>query len=115
MTKRKIRVLVVDDHPIVREGLASLLSRQPGFEVCGEAADVRHALELVDQARPDVVTIDLSLADGSGLELIRRIAEKLEKSAKDKRLDGATLAYVDMTLSCVECHKYVRNVLIAKP
>lgn len=44
----------------------------------------------------------------------RRIIDKLERAAKEKRLDGATLAYVDMTLSCVECHKYVRNVLIAK-
>lgn len=44
----------------------------------------------------------------------RRIADKLEKAAKEKRLDGATLAYVDMTLSCVECHKYVRNILLAK-
>jgi hypothetical protein len=43
----------------------------------------------------------------------RRIVAKLQKAAKEKRLDGATLAYVDMTMSCVECHKYVRNVLIA--
>lgn len=43
----------------------------------------------------------------------RRIVDKLEKAGKERRLDGATLAYVDMTLSCVECHKYVRNVLIA--
>jgi hypothetical protein len=44
----------------------------------------------------------------------RRIIDKLEKAAKEKRLDGATLAYVDMTMSCVECHKFVRNVQIAK-
>jgi hypothetical protein len=43
----------------------------------------------------------------------RRVVDKLEKAGKEKRLDGATLAYVDMTLSCVECHKYVRGVLIA--
>jgi hypothetical protein len=43
----------------------------------------------------------------------RRIVDKLEKAAKEKRLDGATLGYVDMTMSCVECHKYVRNVLLA--
>jgi hypothetical protein len=44
----------------------------------------------------------------------RRIVGKLEKAAKEKRLDGATLAYVDMTMSCVECHKYVRNVIVAQ-
>jgi hypothetical protein len=43
----------------------------------------------------------------------RRIIGKLEKAAKEKRIDGATLAYMDMTMSCVECHKYVRNVLVA--
>ena len=44
----------------------------------------------------------------------RRIVNKMERAAKEKRIDGATLAYVDMTMSCVECHKYVRNVLIAR-
>ena len=44
----------------------------------------------------------------------RRIIDKLERAAKERRIDGATLAYVDMTMSCVECHKYVRNVLVAK-
>lgn len=44
----------------------------------------------------------------------RRIVDKLEKAAKAKNLDGATLGYVDMTMSCVECHKYVRNIIIAK-
>jgi hypothetical protein len=43
----------------------------------------------------------------------RRVVDKLAKAAKEKRIDGATLAYMDMTMSCVECHKYVRNVLIA--
>jgi len=44
----------------------------------------------------------------------RRIVDKMEKAAKEKRIDGATLAYMDMTMSCVECHKYSRNVLVAK-
>ena len=43
----------------------------------------------------------------------RRIVDKMAKAAKEKRLDGATLAYVDMTVSCVECHKYARSVLVA--
>ncbi len=43
----------------------------------------------------------------------RRVIEKMEKAGKEKRIDGATLAYMDMTMTCVECHKYVRNVLIA--
>src|SRR5579872_96267 len=72
-SKRTIRVLIVDDHPIVREGLSSLLSQQPDFEICGEAEDVPTALRLISQTRPHVVTIDISLKSGSGLDLIRRI------------------------------------------
>ena len=75
-SKSTIRVLIVDDHPIVREGLASLLSKQPDFEVCGEADDVQHALRLVETTKPDVVTIDISLKNGDGLDLIRRVKKR---------------------------------------
>jgi DNA-binding NarL/FixJ family response regulator len=74
--RRPIRILIVDDHPIVQEGLSSLLSKQPDFEVCGEADDAASALRLVDETQPHVVTIDISLGRGSGLDLIRRIAER---------------------------------------
>lgn len=74
-SKYLTRILIVDDHPIVREGLSSLLAKQPDFEVCGEADDVPTALRLIDEAKPDVVTIDISLTNGSGLDLIRRVAE----------------------------------------
>lgn len=73
-TRPKIRVLIVDDHPLVREGMASLLSKQPDFEVCGEAEDIPAALRLVDEIQPHVVTIDISLKSGSGLDLVRSIA-----------------------------------------
>jgi DNA-binding NarL/FixJ family response regulator len=69
------RVLIVDDHPIVREGLASLLSKQPDFVICGEADDVPTALRLVEETNPNVVTVDISLNSGNGLDLIRRISE----------------------------------------
>ena len=73
-TRPTIRVLIVDDHPIVREGMTSLLSKQPDIEVCGEAEDIQSALRLVDEIKPHVVTIDISLKSGSGLDLVRSIA-----------------------------------------
>jgi len=70
---RPARVLIVDDHPIVREGLALLISSQPDLEVCGAAEDVATAGQLVDELKPDLAIVDLSLKGGSGLELIKRI------------------------------------------
>src|SRR5579863_8138280 len=77
-SKPGTRVLIVDDHPIVREGLASLLSKQPDFKVCGEAEGVQDALRLVEELHPDVVTVDIALKTGDGLDLIRRIRERDE-------------------------------------
>jgi DNA-binding NarL/FixJ family response regulator len=69
----RAKVLIVDDHPVVREGLALHLATQPDLEVCGEAEDLPRALVLLDSARPDVMIIDISLKNSNGLELIRRI------------------------------------------
>jgi len=72
-TKTIVKILIVDDHPIVREGLAARISRQPDLKVCGEAEDVLGALELVKTAHPDLVIVDLSLKTGQGLDLIKKI------------------------------------------
>src|SRR6056297_4362532 len=68
-----IRVLIVDDHPAVREGLAVRISSQPDLEVCGEAADVLEAVKLADSQRPDVAVVDIQLKTGNGLDVIKRI------------------------------------------
>jgi len=70
------RVLIVDDHPIVRRGLRELIADEPDLDVCGEAEDVDGALQLVDAARPDIVVVDLSLKSGHGLELIQQIKSR---------------------------------------
>jgi len=67
------KILIVDDHPLVRAGFAQLIGDCPDLEVCGEAADMSEALKQVDATAPDLAIIDLSLAGGSGLDLIERI------------------------------------------
>src|SRR5882724_12501844 len=67
------KVLIVDDQPAGREGLALRISRQPDLEVCGEAADVAEALQLVANTNPDVAVIDIALKAGNGLDLIKRV------------------------------------------
>ena len=70
---QKIKVLLVDDHPLVREGVANLILQQPDMEVCGEAATEPQALQLIGSIQPNVAVVDLSLENGSGLELIKSI------------------------------------------
>jgi DNA-binding NarL/FixJ family response regulator len=67
------RVFIVDDHPIVRQGLVQLIEQEPDLSVCGEAADVREARAGLSRLRPDVVILDLSLRDSDGLELVKDI------------------------------------------
>jgi DNA-binding NarL/FixJ family response regulator len=70
---RRSRVLIVDDHPIVRERLAELINEEPDLMVCGEAEDGRTALEAVATTNPDVATIDISLKDSYGIELVKEL------------------------------------------
>ena len=68
-----IRILIVDDHAVVRIGLKTVLSNASGFRVVGEAGTVAESISLAVQARPDVVLMDVRLPDGSGVEACRRI------------------------------------------
>jgi DNA-binding NarL/FixJ family response regulator len=70
---KKCRVLLVDDHPLVRRGLADVISREPDLETCGEAADVQEAVREAQRSNPDVVVVDLTLKSGHGIELIERL------------------------------------------
>jgi DNA-binding NarL/FixJ family response regulator len=86
------RVVLVDDHPIVRAGLAGLISAESDLEVCGEAADLDEALAVVERERPDLVVVDLSLKASSGLDLIRRLTERETKTLVASMHDEATYA-----------------------
>ncbi|MCE9608556.1 MAG: response regulator transcription factor [Planctomycetia bacterium] len=69
----KIGILIVDNHPAVREGLALRISRQPDMQVAGEAADVDEAWALIERVEPEIVIIDISLKKGNGLDLVKKI------------------------------------------
>ena len=91
------RVVLVDDHQLIREGLRRAFDRSPDFEVVGEAGSVAEAHQLIGEARPDVVICDVKLPDGSGLDETRRIRQAfpdmgivvLTMYAGDEQLFGA--------------------------
>lgn len=70
-----VKILIVDDHPVVREGMSMLLSTQPDLTVCGEAETEDEGVKLVKRTNPDVVIVDIGLTSGHGIELIKRIKE----------------------------------------
>ena len=75
-----VRLLLVDDHAVVREGLRAFLRLQPDLEVCGEAADGETALRLAASLRPDVVLLDLVMPHGDGLSVLRAMREHVPES-----------------------------------
>jgi len=80
-----LRILVADDHEIVRRGLVSLLKSHAGWEVCAEAQDGRQAVEKAKELRPDVVILDIGMPNLNGLEAARQIHRK-PRSRTRKRL-----------------------------
>jgi DNA-binding NarL/FixJ family response regulator len=70
---KKLRVLVVDDHPVLRQGLKLLINQEPDLMVCAEAENLQQAFTAIREERPDIAIIDLSLAQSSGIDLIKNI------------------------------------------
>jgi DNA-binding NarL/FixJ family response regulator len=97
---RKHRILVVDDHAIVREGLTTIINQQPDLMVCGGAEDAQTALEGVAKLDPDLVIVDISLKGINGIELIKQIQKR------DKKVPILVLSMHDESL-------YVERVLRA--
>lgn len=71
--QKPARVMIVDDHPIVREGLSLRISAQPDLVICGEAATEDEAVTLAEELCPDLLIVDISLGSGNGLEVIKRV------------------------------------------
>lgn len=75
-----LRVMIVDDHEVVRNGIKALLEDETGISVAAEAGGVKEAIERAEWARPDVIVMDVRLGDGSGIEATREIRAKLPKT-----------------------------------
>ncbi len=73
---KPIRIVVADDHPVVRDGLIAMLQTQPDFEVIGEAGDGAEALHLVAERTPDVLLLDLEMPRVDGIETLQRLGEQ---------------------------------------
>lgn len=120
---RPTRILLVDDHPLVREGLAEVLGREPDLVICGEAEDRRHALDLIPTAKPDLAIIDLALKKSHGLELIKDIRALFPKvlmlvvSMQDEGLNAeraiqsGARGYITKAEATVNVVQAVRTVL----
>jgi two-component system response regulator NreC len=77
---RELTIVVADDHPIVREGLRSLLETEPGISVVGETDDGLEAVELVERVRPDVLIVDMMMPGLNGLEVTRQVNQRVPET-----------------------------------
>jgi DNA-binding NarL/FixJ family response regulator len=78
---KTIRIVLADDHTVVRKGLRLLLENQPGFQVLADAADGRETVRLVEELNPDVVVMDVAMPNLNGIEAARQISSKLPQVA----------------------------------
>ena len=120
------KILIVDDHPLVREGLAMRISLHPDLRVCGEAESEDEALALVKEVGPDLVLIDISLKSGHGLDLIKRIrsldlAIKMlvvsgfqESLYAERAFRAGALGYLNKQQSNEKLIEAIRTVLAGK-
>ncbi len=117
------RILIVDDHPLIREGLTARISHQPGLVICGEAEDVSGALKCLRNQRPDVMIVDIALREGNGLDLVKQARaldpelRMLVVSAYDetlyaeRALRAGALGYVSKQECCEKLIDAIRTIL----
>ena len=124
--KQIVKVLIVDDHPAVREALSARIASQPDLEVCGEAEGVTEALRLVSEKKPDVIIVDISLSDGDGIDLIKRIKARDETARMlvwsmhsealyaERALSAGALGYLTKEQASDRIIEAIRQVLAGK-
>lgn len=115
--------MLVDDHPLIREGLAEVLGRESDLTICGEAEDRQQALQLIPTAKPDLAIIDLALKKSHGLELIKDLRAQFPKvrmlvvSMQDERMNAerairaGALGYINKEEAAVHVVQAVRKAL----
>jgi DNA-binding NarL/FixJ family response regulator len=123
---KRCRVLLVDDHPAVREALALRIGAQRDLEVCGEAADLTMALRMVADTRPDVAVVDISLKASSGIDLIKRIKDRDDRVRilvwsmhgealyAERALRAGALGYINKDQATDKIVEAIRRVLAGK-
>lgn len=120
------RIFLVDDHPIVREGLAALIAQYPDLVLCGEAEDIPSALDRLAAVQPDLAIIDISLKDGDGIELIKRLKARsatpnilvwsmhAETHYAERAFRAGALGYVHKGSASRHIIEAIRSVLASK-
>ena len=126
MTKKQqstTKILIVDDHPMVREGLAMRIELQSDLEVCGEASTQEEALSLVKETVPDLILVDIFLASGNGLELIKQVKSRFplikmlvisafqDSLYAERALRAGALGYLNKQQSSGKVIEAIRTVL----
>jgi DNA-binding NarL/FixJ family response regulator len=124
--KPSARVLIVDDHPAVREALAIRIAAQPDLEVCGEAADATEALRLAAATDPDVAVIDIGLKAGNGIDLIKRLKARKDQFRAivwsmygedlyaERALRAGAMGYINKEQATGKIIEAIRHVLDGK-
>ncbi|WP_339735141.1 response regulator transcription factor [uncultured Gimesia sp.] len=124
--QQKTRIMIVDDHPIVREGYSRLIEREPDLQVCAEADSKVGAIKQIMDDPPDLVIVDLSLKDGSGLELIKDIKSQFkqikmltvsmhdEKLFAERCIRAGSLGYVNKQQAAGQLIEAIYRVLKGK-
>ncbi len=120
------RILVVDDHPTMRDGLAACISNEPDLTVCGEAEDIDEALRLVGELNPDLVIVDISLKTGHGIDLIKQVRARYSKTKMlvhsmyeesvyaERALQAGALGYLNKQTARETLVSAIRSVLAGK-
>jgi DNA-binding NarL/FixJ family response regulator len=125
-SKPAARILIVDDHPAIREALAIRIAREADLEVCGEAADLAEAVEMAASSHPDVAVIDIALKSASGIDLIKRLKAKHENLRMivwsmhsddlyaERALRAGARGYINKELATSKIIEAIRQVLDGK-